>query len=358
MKIRHIIATVGAAATVTAGVGLMLTGTAAAATGHTIIVSTTIQAAVDAAAPGDTIVVPPGIYQESVVVSRPDLTITGGPKAVLEGEGLSSTTGIRVKSTDGSRLNGFTLTGMVIRDFSGSGILLDRVDNFRLSRTSYVDNDDYGLFPIRSSGRVDHNTVSGSNDTGLYVGQSSNVVLASNVAYDNTIGIDVELSTSIQVRDNLVTGNTVGVAVQIVPGLPLTSTSDVVVAGNVLTANNRPNNVTDPTELLSMAPSGIGLLVVAADRVTVEANVISNNPSAGIGVVSLPPALAVLDPRLQPSPDGVRVTTNLFWHNGLSPDPKISPLQAADIVWDGTGTDDCFTHEPGVTTFPTPLPSC
>jgi parallel beta-helix repeat protein len=327
---------------------------------HTIAVTTTIQAAVDAARPGDIVLVPAGDYRESVRVSTAGVTIMGGPDAVLDGEGLAAPVGIRVQSTDGTRLDGFTLRGMEIRDFSHAGVILDSVDDFRLTGTSYVDNDDYGLFPIRSSGRVDHNTVVGSSDTGLYVGQSSNVRMDSNVARGNLIGIEVELSTSIQVTDNLAVGNMVGIAVQIVPGLALTSTSDIQVTGNRLIANNRPNDVTDPTELLSMVPSGIGLLDVAADQVTIKANVITDNPTAGIGVVSLPAPAALLDPRLDPAPDGTLVSANTFQHNGYAADPKIFGfgLAPADIVWDGTGTGNCFDHNPSASSFPAELPSC
>ena len=49
----------------------------ATAADKAIVVTTTIQAAVDAASPGDTIVVPPGIYHETVTVTRSGLTIRG-----------------------------------------------------------------------------------------------------------------------------------------------------------------------------------------------------------------------------------------------------------------------------------------
>jgi parallel beta-helix repeat protein len=323
-----------------------------------IVVTTSIQAAVDAAAPGDTVVVPAGTYREAVTVSIPGLTIEGGHDAVLDGTGLAARTGILVRSTDGSRLAGFNLHGLTIRDFDFSGVFLDRVDGFRLTGSSYMDNDEYGLFPVRSSGRVDHNTVSGSDDTGVYVGQSSNVQIDANVTRGNMIGIEVELCTSVTVTNNIATGNSVGLVVQIVPGLPPTTTSDIRVTGNLLTSNTRPNDITDPTEILSMVPSGIGLLTIGADRVAISANIITANPTAGVAVVSLPARLAALDPRLEPHPDQTSVVANVFWRNGFDPDPKAAPLPGADIVWDGSGTGNCASGNPGATTFPQNIPAC
>ena len=72
---------------------------ASPATAHpsrTLVVTTTIQAAVDAAQPGDTVVVPPGTYRESVLVTKSHLTIAGSRAAVIDAAGFR--VGIRVGS--------------------------------------------------------------------------------------------------------------------------------------------------------------------------------------------------------------------------------------------------------------------
>lgn len=331
---------------------------ARAATG-TIVVESTIQAAVDSAAPGDTVVVPAGTYRENILVTTPGLTIEGRPGAVLDGAGLAGSAGIRVRATvTGQRLAGFTVAGLHVTNYSFTGILLSGVDGFRVTGGTYTNNEEYGIFPIRSTGRVDFNTVRGSNDSGIYVGQSDGIRIDHNVVSDNTVGIEVELATEVTVEHNRATGNSVGVLVQVVPFLSRTETRNVTVRANVLSGNTRPNPVTDPDELLSRLPSGVGLLDVAGDRLTVTDNVIAGNPAAGVGVVSLPADIAALDPRLDPAPDLVMVADNTVLGNGTHSDPRLGGLSPADLVWDGTGTGICFTVRAGQRTYPTDVPSC
>ena len=325
------------------------------AAGNTIVVTTTIQAAVDAADPGDTVLVRPGTYAETVAVPEPNITIRGSQGAVLDGGGLLQF-GIRVRSLDGSRLDGFTLDGLTIRGYTRSGSQVSGVDNFRLTGTRYVDNPLYGLFPVRcSQGRVDHNYVSGSFDSGVYVGQCTDVLVDHNVAHENTIGLEVELSTRVVVEDNVSTDNALGALVQISPLRPVKVTEDVLVRRNVLSGNNRPNTITEG--FLGALPGGTGIANVAGDDVRILDNVVSGNRSAGIGVVSLPPEVVALDPLLDPTPDGGEVRGNVARGNGFDADPRLAPLPGADVVWDLTGSP-CFAVPRGTRTFPPVLPAC
>jgi parallel beta-helix repeat protein len=335
----------------------------ALADGHRVIrVATTIQAAVDAAGPGDTIVVPPGTYRESVLIDKSGLTLRGSRGAVIDARGF--TNGIRVGSGEETpgpdgfpvcpplALRNITVEGLTVRNAQDNGILLTGVDGFLVRGGRYLDNQEYGVFPRCSTrGVVEGNLAEGANDTGIYVGNDTSVTVTGNRAVGNTSGFEVENSSDVVVRGNHATGNTAGILVFVLPRLPRTTTDHVLVEGNVVTRNNRPNPVPpDSGEDLGLVPTGSGILDIAGDDVTFHRNVVLGNDSAGIAVLATP--FAGQDPRVEPNPDRTRVADNVILRNGLHPDPLRTAGNAADIVYDGSGTGNCFARNVFRTDFP------
>jgi parallel beta-helix repeat protein len=335
----------------------------ALAGGHRVIrVTTTIQAAVDAAMPGDTVVVPPGTYRESVLVDKSNLTLRGSRGAVIDAHGFSN--GIRVGSGAEApgpagfpvcpplALRNVTVEGLTVRNAEDNGIFLIGVDGFRVRGGRYLDNHEYGVFPRCSThGLIEGNLAEGADDTGIYVGNDTEVSVTGNRATGNTSGFEVENSSDVVVRGNRSSGNTAGILVFVLPGLPRTATDHVLVEGNVVASNNRPNPVPpDSGEDLGLVPTGSGILDIAADDVTFRRNVVVGNGSVGIAVVASP--FAGLDPRVEPNPDRTRVVGNVLLQNGLHPDPVRAGDRAADIVYDGSGTANCFAANVFGTDFP------
>jgi len=325
-----------------------------------VVVSTTIQAAVDAANPGDTVRVPRGLYHENVLVTKDNITIKGQNGAILDGTGLLGNSGITVRpSSPSARISRFRLTGLQIQNYSRNGVILIRVDNYQIEDGKYINNEEYGIFPIRSShGLIRSNQVSGSNDTGIYIGQSQDAVIKGNYVSDCTVGIEVEVSSNITVKDNRATGNTIGMTAVVLPGLSLTVTTNVQIIDNTFDSNNRANPVTDPTDVLSQLPSGSGLLIIGADQANVKDNEVMQNNSVGIAVAQLSPALAALDPRIEPFADNNQIIDNVATGNGLNPDPKLAPFPPGDLLWDVSGTGNCWSDNAFNTAFPSPLPVC
>ena len=324
---------------------------------ETIVVETTIQAAVDAAQPGDTIRVPPGVYRENVIVNTDDLTITGSVNAVLDGSGLPGTTGIRVTpAAPATRIDGFSLRGLTVRNFSRTGVFLSRVDHYEITHGHYFDNAVYAIFPVRCShGLIEFNDVSGSEDSGIYVGVSSDVAVRKNHVYENRVGIEIENSFRIDVDQNVAIDNSIGIFVFVLPLLPVTVTEDILVTDNVMHHNNRPI-VRDPDDPLSQIPTGVGLLNTGADRVLTSSNVATHNDTAGIVIAQLPPELADLDPLIDPFPDDNLTIDNVVQQNGANPDALIFPLPGSDLLWDLSGSGNAWFDNVFRTSFPDPLP--
>jgi parallel beta-helix repeat protein len=240
-----------------------------------------------------------------------------------------------------------------------NGVILNRVDHYQIDYAEFADNLAYGIFPIRSThGLIEFNKVSGSDDTGIYIGQSRDAVIRNNHVTDCTVAISAEVSSNIAVQDNKVMDNTIGMLAAVLPGLSVTETTNIQITRNLFIRNNRPNPVSDPADILSQLPSGVGILIFGADQVTMMDNKVLNNNSAGIAVVQVPPALAALDPRIEPFPDQNRIRGNVVLSNGGAPDPKIAPFPGNDLIWDVSGTGNCWNDNIFKSSFPSPLPEC
>jgi parallel beta-helix repeat protein len=322
-----------------------------------------IQAAVNAApASGAEIDIEPGTYQEAVVVAKQGIQLVGlgggsDPGVVLQNPG-GQATGITVTS----KANHFVLRNITVQNFEENGVSLN-ANGFVLSHVTAVNDGDYGLFPeFSANGLIEYCTATGNADTGIYVGQSHDVVIAHSTAFGNVIGIEVENSAHVQVLSNEAYDNVAGILVDLLPGLTVKTAHDNLVADNSVHDNNHVNFAT-PGDLASFVPSGTGILILGADRTTVEGNHVTGNQFVGIGVASttfLASLAGIPVTGIKPNPDQTAVHDNVVQGNGTN-----SPLPAipgADLLWDGAGAHNCWSGNVFDTSFwpmsPLPLPSC
>ena len=117
-------------------------------------------------------------------------------------------------------------------------------------------------------------------------------------------------------------------------------------------------------DITAVIPSGTGILILGGHAATVTLNKIENNGFAGVAVASLCFGLALeglpctgLD--IDPDPGASRIVLNELENNGTmrQPDPSFDALRA-DLVWDGSGTANCWSENRFTTSTPPALPSC
>ena len=332
-----------------------------------------IQAAINAAPAHATVFVEPGLYHESagavsaVVISKDGIQLVGQPTAghpvVLENAG-GQMNGIVVSPTDsvnisndehpgehppcganGSTLHGFELQGFTVRGFDQFGVYLACVDGFTLNQNSTDADQLYGLFPVRShNGTVSNNEAQHTTmDAALYVGQSDHITISGNTTHENVLGLEIENSSDITAMNNQVFNNTLGIIADVMPGLQKTDQTNVLIANNDVHDNNLPNPTTEGDT--SQTPPGTGMVILGSSMVTVQNNQVSNNGFAGIIMLSYCTGLSSpctgLD--IDPNPEHNRVVSNELSNNGgMPPADSVEAALAADLVWDATGTGNCW----------------
>ncbi len=306
-----------------------------------------IQAAVNQAGPGDLIRVYPGTYVETVYIDKDSISLQGviqdNAWPTLDGEK-------RLNDAFLYSGNNILIENFKIERFKGNGIMGQAGNNFILRNNWIIDAGVYGIFPqYGTNGLVERNILTGIEDAAIYVGMCDNVDVRFNEVYGNVAGIEIENSRHSLVEYNYAYDNAGGILVFITPGLPIKTTYDVIVRNNYV-YNNNHENFGAPGSIVSMVPSGTGIVIMAGDDVIVENNIIKDNHNVGIVITDLDFMAAIsVDPESEPNPDRVVLLDNIMINNGTAPTNEMKALKMAslvtgnlDIVAVGGGVDSCI----------------
>jgi len=305
----------------------------------------TVQAAVDAARPGDLVLVGPGIYEEAVVIDTEGLVLRGTDRntVVLDG-------GDRLSNAVAVYADGVAVENLTVRRYQQNGVLFNGAsasDGSRDPEAAYGSNDDalvgyrvshvtahnnglYGVYAFASrGGLIEHVYVSGHPDSGIYVGQCKpcDVVVRDSVAEYNAIGYyGTNASGGVYVIDSVFAHNRLGMTPNSQEMELLAPQVETVIAGNLVVDNAEP-----ATPEIADGFFGGGIAVGGGTANTIVRNRVSGHTSFGIGLVRLGMF----------TPERNTVEGNVLADNSLDllylPDPTIDH-SAANCFADNTFT--------------------
>jgi plastocyanin len=268
----------------------------------------TIQAAVNAADPGDLVLIAPGLYKEAVEVTTPYLTIRGVDRnrVILDGN-FFLPGGIRVLEADG-----VTVENMTARRFLLNGFYWAQVDGYRGSYLTAYNNGNYGIYVIDSAhGQFDHSYASGHPDSGFYVGQCQpcHAVVTDVLAERNAIGYsgtnaggDLTITRS-EWRDNMA-----GIVPNTLDSELYPPQRGVTITGNWVHDNN---NLDAPAKQLTYPAFGQGILITGGVDNVVNNNLVEDHETFGI-------AVTMIVDRNYWFPEGNQVRGNVVRRSGIA----------------------------------------
>ncbi len=295
----------------------------------------TIQAAVDAARPGQIISIASNVYHEAVRVKTPGITIRGRDrnKVILDGN-YQLPNGIEIEA------NNVVVENMTARHYAGNGFYWDGGEGkfysgFRGSYLTAYTNGDYGIYAAHfQNGEFDHSYAAGSPDSGFYIGECypCNAVIDDVVAEWNALGYSgTNAGGNLIIRDSVWRENLTGIVPNSLDSELNPPEHQTVILNNQVYENNNaeaPNDRQFPLIGVGIgAAGGVGNVIID--------NQVRNQQNYGILVI------ASTDANLWVSSDN-RVIGNEVANSGVADLALAAP----------SGTGNCFSDNTATRTLP------
>lgn len=312
---------------------------------HHVTSGESIQDAVDAAAPGDTVHIHAGVYEQAVWVNTTDLTIEGDGRGVtvLNGSDVHGYDRPHEHSTvpdpthghggvDGFHVvaDGVTVKNMSIRSFGSDGVEWNDVTGF-YGRNLYLrSNALYGLNAYESEIGGFYNSYGTEHaDSAFYVGEitSCQCVVQNVTAEGNLIGYSGTASSGVTIRDSTFRDNAAAIVPNVLVGTHHNEPQvHLFVHDNVIVDNNNKSASHKWHFDGTHVPWGLGVVIAGG-----SANLVTDNYIAGHGRAGVSVSWLFTEPSLN------RIVDNTMDNPATDPYPK-----AVDILWDGGGANNCF----------------
>jgi plastocyanin len=284
------------------------------ASGRTIRVpadAPTIQGAVDRAAPGDLVLVSPGVYREAVTVGTDGVVIRGVDRntTILDGQ-FKRHNGVFVVGADGVAVENLTA-----RNYTENGFFWNGVLGYRGSYLTAYRNGDYGIYAYDSQyGQFDHSYASGSPDSGFYIGQCNpcHAVITDVVSEFNELGYSgTNSSGDLFLVNSVWSHNRTGIVPNSLDSEELPPQGMATIAGNVVNANGNPDAARSATPEFDAAFGG-GIVVIGGVGDVITKNRVIGSTKIGVAIAPNPG----IQQNAYPSTDNA-VTDNVVQESGL-----------------------------------------